>query len=515
MYTHTFDWIVSKINGFIMPSDEATAKLPYVGLLDIFGFENFTHNSFEQLCINFANEKLQQFFLNCVFKEEEMLHVKEGVPWKDIEYQDNQGCIAMLEKPPNGVLRLLDSQCKAPTPTEQNFCKELNKLHAKADFLVPTRKQRMTDEEGFIVRHYAGDVVYHTAAIIGMSTGNIEVPWTEKNNDTLQAEWTARLANSEVELLKELFGEEHQKALKDPKRASFSSVGKRFVNDLNSLLTELQNSKAAFIRCVKPNAEQSRRSFTPTMVLDQLRCSGVIEAVRVMLEAYPTRIDYEEIHGRYAKLMGPEIMAETGDEPVAFCEAVALACEVNTSDYALGTSKLFLKAGCGTFLEDLAAMDPAVVAPLLTAKIAQAKRRKGAGTLIGNLYIGWWTRKKYKEQKKAAELAQHRLRTVKARREYAKWSTERQTRLRKEAEERALVAAARKAAEEAATRLKAEQEAELARVAAEGVLKGTRTLVLRQLCDTEEALSSLLRQSARRLRCSRRRRWCWPSRWRA
>ena len=139
----------------------------------------------------------------CVFKEEETLHVKEGVPWKDIEFQDNQGCITMLEKPPNGVLRLLDSQCKAPTPTEQNFCKELNKVHAKADFIQPTRKQRMTDEEGFIVRHYAGDVVYHTAAIIGKSTGMNEVPWTDKNNDTLQAEWVARLSNSEVGLLQE------------------------------------------------------------------------------------------------------------------------------------------------------------------------------------------------------------------------------------------------------------------------------------------------------------------------
>ena len=263
--------------------------------------------------------------------------------WKDIEFQDNQGCIAMMEKPPNGILRLLDSQCKAPKANEQDFCKELNKVHAKEAFIVPTRKQKMTDDEGFIINHYAGVVVYHTATIIGKSTGNVEVPWTEKNNDTLQAEWTARLANSEVALLKELFGEEHEKAVKDPKKASFSSIGKRFVNDLNELLNELQKSKAAFIRCVKPNAEQAAKSFTPNMVLDQLRCSGVIEAVRVMLESYPTKINYEDIHGRYAKLMGPEIMKETGDEPAAFCEAIALACEVNTSDYALGMSKLFLK----------------------------------------------------------------------------------------------------------------------------------------------------------------------------
>jgi len=467
VYTHLFDWIVSKVNAFIGGADtEKTFKLPYVGLLDIFGFENFKHNSFEQLCINFCNEKLQQFFLTCVFKEEETLHIKEGVPWKDIEFQDNQGCINMLEKPPNGILRLLDSQCKAPTPSEQGFCTELNKVHGKSEYIKPTRKQKMKDDEGFIIGHYAGDVVYHTATIIGKSTGNVETPWTEKNNDTLQAEWTGRLANSEVGLLKQLFAEEHEKAVKDPKKSSFASVGKRFVTELNALITELSTSKAQFIRCIKPNADQAPKSFTPLMVLDQLRCSGVIEAVRVMLEAFPTRIDYEDIHGRYAPLMGKEIMDETGDAPAAFCEAIALACEVNPADYALGMSKLFLKAGCGTFLEDLAAMDTAVVIPLLTEKIAQAKRRKGAGMLVGSAVLGWWTRKRYKEQKKAAEATQHRLRTIKARREYHKWSKERQSRLKTEAEEKAKKEAADKAAAAAQAKLKAEQEAAMAQAAA-------------------------------------------------
>jgi len=465
VYTKLFDWIVAKVNTFISGGD-AAAALPYVGLLDIFGFENFTLNSFEQLCINFANEKLQQFFLTCVFKEEEALHVKEGVPWKDIEFQDNAGCIAMLEKPPNGVVRLLDSQCKTPNATESTFCKELNRVHAKADFLVPTRKHRMRDEEGFIVRHYAGDVVYHTAEIISKATKSQEVPWLEKNNDTLQQEWLAKLASSSVALLHDLFAEEHAANEKAKKAASFSSVGKRFVNDLNSLLTELQNARASFIRCVKPNAEQAPKKLTSTMVLDQLRCSGVIEAVRVMLEAYPTRIDYEDIHGRYASLMGKEIMDETGDEPAAFCAAVAEACEVAHADYSLGLTKLFLKAGCGTFLEDLAAMDPAVVVPLLTAKIAQAKRKSGASALIGNFVFTWHTRKKYKEQKKAVELAQHRMRTIKARREYQKWSKERQGRLRKEAEERAKREAAERAAREAAEALRVQQEEEMRKTAA-------------------------------------------------
>ena len=464
IYMHLFDWIVSKVNSFISGSAE-TGKLPYVGLLDIFGFENFKHNSFEQLCINFANEKLQQFFLNCVFKEEETLHIKEGVPWRDIEYADNQDCINMLEKPPNGVLRLLDSQCKTPNASEGGFLSELNKVHGKSAFIVPTRKHRMRDEEGFIVRHFAGDVVYHSAAIIGKDTKSEEVNWLEKNNDTLQPEWLAKLVSSKHQLLKDMFMEEHEANQKAKKAASFSSVGKRFVNDLNSLLQELQASKASFIRCIKPNMEQAANKFTEAMVLDQLRCSGVIEAVRVMLEAYPTRIDYEDIHGKYAPLMGKEIMEETGDAPAAFCEAIALACEVAPADYALGLSKLFLKAGCGTFLEDLAAMDPAVVVPLLTEKIAESKRKKGAATMVGNAVLGWYRRKQYKEQKRAAELAQHRLRTIKARRQYQKWSKERQERLKREAEERARQEAAEKAAMEAAEKLRIEQEKELAAAA--------------------------------------------------
>ena len=454
-----------QVNGHISGGD-AAASLPYVGLLDIFGFENFTHNSFEQLCINFANEKLQQFFLTCVFKEEEALHIKETVPWKDIEFQDNAGCILMMEKPPNGVFRLLDSQCKTPNASEMTFCKEVNRVHAKADFLVPTRKHKMRDEEGFIVAHYAGDVIYHTADMISKSTKNQEVPWLEKNNDTLQSEWLAKLCSSSVPLLANLFAEEHAANEKAKKANTFASVGKRFVNDLNSLLTELQSAKSSFIRCIKPNKDQAPKKFTASMVLEQLRCSGVIEAVRVMLEAFPTRINYEDIHGRYAPLMGKEIMDETGDEPAAFCAAIAEACEVATADYALGLSKLFLKAGCGTFLEDLAAMDPAVVVPLLTEKIAQAKRKTGAAKLVGNTVLTWHYKKKYKERKQAAQIAQHRMRTIKARREYQKWSKERQARLRKEAEERAAKETAERAAREAAEKLRAEQEAEMARTAA-------------------------------------------------
>mmetsp|Transcript_64144 Transcript_64144/g.106620 ORF Transcript_64144/g.106620 Transcript_64144/m.106620 type:complete len:1736 (-) Transcript_64144:276-5483(-) len=470
IYTSIFDWVVDKVNAFVSGNEKAQA-LPYVGLLDIFGFENFKFNSFEQLCINFANEKLQQFFLLQVFKTEEELHVQEGVAWKEVEYQDNAPCIELLEKPPNGILRQLDSECKTPNASEATFCAQINKVHAKGGFLAPTRLQRMRDEEGFIVRHYAGDVVYHTASYITKATKHLEVDWLNKNNDTLQEDWLSQLSNSSIALLAGLFKPAYEAASKAKKTSSFSSVGKRFVNDLNSLLGELKTCQAYFIRCIKPNMAQKARTFEAKMVLDQLRCSGVVEAVRVMQEAYPTRIPYEAIHGRYAPLMGEEIMNETGDNPAAFCEAIAIACEVSNRDYALGLTKLFLKAGCGGFLEELSSMDPTVVVPLLVEKIAQSKRKKGAADLIANKAIGWWRRKKYKEQRDAAALTQQAVRTMKARREYAKWSRERQARLKKEAEERARKEAEERARREAEEQIRKQQQAELAKLKAEEAKK--------------------------------------------
>lgn len=166
------------------------------------------------------------------------------------------------------------------------------------------------------------------------------------------------------------------------------------------------------------------------------------------------------IHGRYAPLMGKEVLDATGDEPAAFCEAIAIACDVAPGDFALGLTKLFLKVGCGVFLEDLASMDTAVVVPLLVAKIAESKRKKGAEKVIGNAVYGWFLRKRYKEKRAAAALAQHRMRTLKARREYQKWSKERQERLKREAAERTKKEAEEKAMREAEAEARRKAEAE-------------------------------------------------------
>ena len=440
VYVHVFEWVVARVNASLM-KDEGAAAMPYVGLLDIFGFENFTFNSFEQLCINFANEKLQQFFLGCVFKNEQQVHVQEGVPWADdVRFADNQPTIDVLEggpSHPNGVLRLLDSTCRTPNATEATFFEQLNAEHKGSGVLGATRSHRMRDGEGFIVRHFAGEVVYQSSEVVGKATGLAELPWLDKNNDTLDAAWLQCLAASSQPTLTEMFEAEAEAAAKaarsgNKRGGSFNSVAKRFVADVASLLDELQAARVLFIRCVKPNAEQKPRAFTASSVLDQLRCSGVVEAVRVMQASFPTRILYEDIHGRYASLLGPEVVAETGDEPAAFCEAIALACGVDKRAYALGASRLFLRAGSGAFLEDLATMDPATVVPMLRERIADAKKRRADGARLGGAVLTWWRRREFARKRLAAAVVAHGYRTQQVRARYRAKAAERRERLAEE-----------------------------------------------------------------------------------
>ena len=180
VYVRLFDWLVARVNESIAGGQErqSDGQKNTIGLLDIFGFERFENNSFEQLCINFANEKLQQFFLGCVFKAEEEIHRTEGVSWRAVEFQDNQGCIDLIEKNPHGILRLLDSQCKTPAATDGTFCEAVNTHHKASEFIKPVTKAKKRPTEAFIVTHFAGVVCYDTA--VGS--------WLEKNNDTLPHE---------------------------------------------------------------------------------------------------------------------------------------------------------------------------------------------------------------------------------------------------------------------------------------------------------------------------------------
>ena len=421
IFVRLFDWLCERINRYISGgSPEALHEMKFIGLLDIFGFERFEHNSFEQLCINFTNEKLQQFFLTCVFKAEEEIHKSEGVKFVAVEFQDNQGCIDLIEKLPSGILRLLDSQNKTPGGSGAKFFLSVNESHKASEFLKPVQKARRRPEEVFIVAHFAGDVCYDGHA------GS----WLDKNNDTLPTEIQLELESSSLPLLQSLFKQEGSgaetprggggggglasggkgmskgmsKAGGGKKSSTFNSISRRFISDLSLLIADLGTTDSHFIRCIKPNTALKASLFESKIVLDQLRCGGIFDAVEVMKAAYPTRIPFDLIYGKYASLLPPHLVADL--PPAGFCEVVALSCNVPTSAYAIGFTRIFLRPGEGVFLEELLTMDMKEVVPLLTEKIREWRHRQGCARKITRAVQGWYHKKVFRRKRRAAKVVQ-------------------------------------------------------------------------------------------------------------
>ena len=484
IYVHAFDWVVGGINNSISGGSGALNHA-YIGLLDIFGFEVFKFNSFEQLCINFTNEKLQQYFLQQVFKAEEEEHAREQVALTKVEIQDNQPCIDLLEKKPSGIFLLLDTQCKTPNGTEAGFVKAVNETHAKAAFLAPVRKAKLREDEGFVVKHFAGDVSYHTSVLVAKTSKQQEVPWLEKNNDQMDVGWLQKLAHSRLELLSGMFKEEFEAS--KSKRAA-ATVGKRFGLNVKDLLDELVSLKPFFIRCIKPNMEKVAKVFTVPLVLEQLRCSGLMGAVRLMQEAYPTRVPYQSIFSTCESLIGASTVQQIRCVPARFCETVMQVLGKNDS-YALGVTKLFLKAGGGSFLQDLAEHNPQKLVTSIKEKLEKSRRMIWVTIAVVRTYVKWRTRT-FAKFLSAVTRVQHKMRGRIAYRQYRDWSAARLARMAEEALLADAEAQAKRAAEQAeARRLK--QEAELAEKLAS--IEGFEAQILKH--ETEQ-LETEARQSA-------------------
>uniref|UniRef100_A0A7S4BEP8 Uncharacterized protein n=1 Tax=Chrysotila carterae TaxID=13221 RepID=A0A7S4BEP8_CHRCT len=402
LYDRLFKWLIGYINSALDGPDK-TDRSTCIGLLDIFGFERFEKNSLEQLLINYSNEKLQAFFLGNVFRAEKEIHASEGVTFPTVDYANNESCVELIDKSPNGILRLLDTSCKTRAGTDKAFFEGVNAAHATHEFVRPVKVARKLPSEAFVVMHFAGAVCYE------MCTGS----WLSLNNDTLPIDLHEMLEKSSAPLVNALLDEPDDVASKAGakpaakpggpptalerkgsavtavgKRSSrFNSVSRRFVTDLSELLRELTASTAHFVRCVKPNSEQKPALFDGRMVLEQLRCLGVLDAVELMKAAFPVRIPFEVIYGRYAHKLPADLRV---DEPAAFCEVVALASGLPPSSYALGLTKLFLRASQGAELEKLEDMPVDEVAALLKQKIMEWNKRKSAAVVLtrkGRIFV--------------------------------------------------------------------------------------------------------------------------------
>ena len=256
IYSRLFDHIVKRINDSI-PFEKSAY---YIGILDIAGFEYFTVNSFEQFCINYCNEKLQQFFNQRILKDEQDLYEKEGLGVKKISFVDNQDCIDLIESKGNGIFSLLDEESKLPKPNHQHFTSAVHNNNGSHFRLALPRKSKLRehreirDDDGFLIRHFAGAVCYETANFI------------DKNNDALHASLEALVQECKNSFLGSLFTEGEQSESQKGK-LTFISVGTKFKRQLEELMEKLRSTGTNFIRCIKPNVRMIAHQVKKTYLI--------------------------------------------------------------------------------------------------------------------------------------------------------------------------------------------------------------------------------------------------------
>ncbi|XP_045698676.1 unconventional myosin-VI isoform X7 [Phyllostomus hastatus] len=355
VYSHLFDHVVNRVNQ-CFPFETSSY---FIGVLDIAGFEYFEHNSFEQFCINYCNEKLQQFFNERILKEEQELYQKEGLGVNEVHYVDNQDCIDLIEAKLVGVLDILDEENRLPQPSDQHFTSAVHQKHKDHFRLTIPRKSKLAvhrnirDDEGFIVRHFAGAVCYETTQFV------------EKNNDALHMSLESLICESRDKFIRELF-ESSTNNNKDTKqkagKLSFISVGNKFKTQLNLLLDKLRSTGASFIRCIKPNLKMTSHHFEGAQILSQLQCSGMVSVLDLMQGGFPSRASFHELYNMYKKYM-PDKLARL--DPRLFCKALFKALGLNEIDYKFGLTKVFFRPGKFAEFDQIMKSDPDHLAELV------------------------------------------------------------------------------------------------------------------------------------------------------
>lgn len=344
MYSRLFDYIVQCINHSIPFSSSSY----YIGVLDIAGFEYFQVNSFEQFCINYCNEKLQQFFNERILKEEQALYEKEGLNVRKIEYVDNQDCIELLENKGNGIFDILDEESKLPKSSHTHFTGTVHSKHSNHFRLAVPRKSKLKghreirDNEGFLIRHFAGAVCYETANFI------------EKNNDALHASLESVMLEAENSFIQNLFKSEST-AQSTKGKLSFISVGSKFRAQLQELMKKLRITGTHFVRCIKPNFKMVDHLFEGNQILSQLCYSGMTTVLQLMQQGYPSRAQFSDLYEMYKRFLPPELARL---DPRLFCKALFKALGLNENDFCFGLTKVFFRPGKFAEFDQIMKSDP-------------------------------------------------------------------------------------------------------------------------------------------------------------
>jgi myosin protein heavy chain len=349
LYERMFGKLVDRINQAI---DKPATRSAFIGVLDIAGFEIFELNSFEQLCINYTNERLQQFFNHHMFILEQEEYKREGIDWKFIDFGlDLQPTIDLIEKAnvsisvylfyyltfqPVGILSCLDEECVMPKATDKTFTEKLVHIwKSKSNkFEVPRFG------EGFILHHYASQVEYKTAG------------WLDKNKDPLNDNVTKLLANSSETFVATLFSDylvdddvvATRRVVSTVKKGAFRTVAQKHKEQLNSLMNQLNSTQPHFVRCIVPNEEKKPGKIDATLVLDQLRCNGVLEGIRICRQGFPNRLPFSEFRQRY-EILVPGVIPKGFMDGRKATQLLLESLSMDTNQYRIGSSKVFFRSG--------------------------------------------------------------------------------------------------------------------------------------------------------------------------
>ncbi|KPU73390.1 uncharacterized protein Dana_GF15360, isoform F [Drosophila ananassae] len=338
VFDRLFKWLVKKCNETL---DTQQKRQHFIGVLDIAGFEIFDYNGFEQLCINFTNEKLQQFFNHHMFVLEQEEYKREGIDWAFIDFgMDLLACIDLIEKP-MGILSILEEESMFPKATDQTFSEKLTNTHLgkSAPFQKPKPPKPGQQAAHFAIGHYAGVVAYNI-------TG-----WLEKNKDPLNDTVVDQFKKSQNKLLIEIFadhagqsgGGEQAKGGRGKKGGGFATVSSAYKEQLNSLMTTLRSTQPHFVRCIIPNEMKQPGLVDAHLVMHQLTCNGVLEGIRICRKGFPNRMVYPDFKMRY-QILNPAGIA--GVEDPKKCGALILESTTLDPDmYRIGHTKVFFRAG--------------------------------------------------------------------------------------------------------------------------------------------------------------------------
>ncbi|KAI8613158.1 P-loop containing nucleoside triphosphate hydrolase protein, partial [Chytriomyces sp. MP71] len=401
IYANLFRVLLELINNTLEASHGCEPVQNSIGVLDIFGFEDFATNSFEQFCINFTNEKLQHFFNQFIFKIEQEEYEREGINWEKISYEDNQPCIDLIEAKPAGILAQLDEEVKLPKGSEDSWLLKLTKTHGKHKHFF----MQKTSKNVFGVRHYAGEVVYTVDGFL------------EKNKDALQDELFELISSSSYPFIASIISSKVDDVPSAPgtpklgtslvnisaassmqptslqpsprlgmKQPTKVTAGGAFKNQLNLLVTNLSMTTTHYVRCIKPNSTMQAFFFDDSKVLAQLRYSGMMETIRIRKSGFPVRLPFEKFNTENRLLIAEDIKNLDAKSHVL---SIINTSKLSENSWQIGKSKIFLR-----------------MEAFLQVQEANAKIQKKSILTIQRFVRGYLARTKYLRLRKNAIIVQ-------------------------------------------------------------------------------------------------------------